>query len=85
MENYVLKQIIARADAGDLEAMLELGKKFANGDGVKRNEAKAEKYLVKAAQSGNVAAQIELGKFYTVSLKYSSVKALDWFEKAVSI
>ncbi len=62
--NYVLKSLIKRADAGDAEATVKLGKMFASGDGVKQNYKKALKYLERAAALKNAEAYVELGKLY---------------------
>lgn len=68
--DYVLKSIKKRADAGDTAAMVELGKKFMNGDGVKKNYKKALKYLERATSERDAEAFVELGKLH---LKMSSI------------
>lgn len=62
--DYVLKSLKMKASAGDVNAMVELGKKFADGDGVKQSYNKAEKYFKKAAKLNCTEGLIELGKLY---------------------
>ena len=46
----------------DSEAMWQLGTFYYNGEGVAKNNAKAEKWLAKAAQIGNKAARTALAR-----------------------
>lgn len=81
MQKYILKQKIARAKAGDAEEQYELGKAYINGEDVRWNEYKGEKYLLSAAAQNHAAAQLELGKFY---LKRDKEKAEHWLAKAAN-
>ena len=62
--DYIIKSLKMKADAGDVNAMVELGKKFANGDGVKQSKGKAEKYFKKAAKHNSAEGYIQLGNLY---------------------
>ncbi|MDE5721922.1 MAG: SEL1-like repeat protein [Clostridia bacterium] len=81
MRKYILKQKIARAKAGDADEQYELGKAYINGEDVRCNEGKGEKYLLSAAAQSHAAAQFELGKFY---LKRDKEKAEHWLAKAAT-
>lgn len=59
-----LNLLIQIATGGDQKSQLELSKKFAQGDGVKRNQKTAAEWLTKAAQAGNPVAQYELSERY---------------------
>ena len=75
-----------RADAGDPEAMVKLGKKFFSGDGVKKNRCKAEKYFKKAALENCAEAYVELGKLYQTGYAYGNGElAEELWTKAVSL
>ena len=53
-----------RAESGDVEAQLEVGKRYMNGDGVRRNTRTAVKYLENAAAKDNLEAIDLLGDCY---------------------
>ena len=54
-------QVTARATKGDAEAELQMGLRYAEGDGVIRNDKEAAKWLEKAARHGKVEAQYRYG------------------------
>ena len=58
-----LSALKEKAAAGDAEAQLQLGLKYANGEGIP--EAEAAKWFQKAAKQGNAKAQLNLGMRYT--------------------
>lgn len=62
--DYAVQSLKMRAKTGDTNAMVELGKKYFSGEGVKRSASKAEKYFKKAAKLNSVEGLIELGKVY---------------------
>ena len=62
--DYAVQSLKMRAKTGDISAMVELGKKYFSGEGVKQSASKAEKYFKKAAKSNSVEGLIELGKVY---------------------
>ena len=51
----------ARAEHGDAEAQLQLGMRYAEGDGVVQNDKEAAKWLALAAQQGQAEAQYRYG------------------------
>ncbi len=48
-----IEELKQKAEAGDAEAQFQLGKKYANGDGVEQDYAEALKWYMKSAEHGN--------------------------------
>jgi hypothetical protein len=74
----------ARAAAGDTDAQLKLGLRYAEGDGVIQNKKEATQWFALAAKQGNTEAQYHYG---LALLKGSGVvqdyrAAFSWIEKA---
>ena len=59
-----LRILLQLADAGDAEAQHALGLIYANGTGVKKNDAEALKWIRKAADQGNADAEYNLYELY---------------------
>src|SRR5664279_4646677 len=55
----------AKADKGDAEAQLSVASRYAYGNGVARDPAKAAKYTLKAAEQGLARAECLLGLLYS--------------------
>ena len=53
-----------KAEQGDADAQSNLGKMYANGDGVPKDSAEAVKWFRKSAEQGYAAAQHNLGVMY---------------------
>ncbi|MEW6590355.1 MAG: tetratricopeptide repeat protein [Pseudomonadota bacterium] len=72
-----------RAEAGDAEAQLQLGMRYAAGDGVVQNDKEAAKWLERAARQGLADAQYEYGLMLLqgrgVVQDYRA--AFEWIEK----
>ena len=62
-QNYT-KDLENRAKAGDSDSQVELGLCYLNGEGVKQNYKKAQKYFESAADQMNAAANYWLGTMY---------------------
>src|SRR5256885_1598996 len=58
LEHLVLAQL---AEAGDISAMVELAKLYANSDGVTEDEQQAYRWYLRAAEAGNAEAQYSVG------------------------
>ena len=73
-----------RAEAGDVEAALELGLAYVNGSGVAKNFAEGAKWLSKAAEQNNALAQYNLAVCYAKGLgkRKNLAQACQWFLKA---
>lgn len=90
-----LEQLRTTASKGVVESQLLLGKRFAVGDGVIKDDEEAIRWfklasgsiiasLVRRAKGGDVEAMVELGRRYTdgIGLPADGVVALDWLRKA---
>jgi TPR repeat protein/tRNA A-37 threonylcarbamoyl transferase component Bud32 len=77
----VFKQL---AEGGNAEAQLDLGKAFAEGRGVKRDDASAAMWYRKAALQGNAEAQLRLGALYADGrgVPRDDFQAYVWFSAA---
>lgn len=50
-----------RAEAGDAEAQLQMGMRYATGDGVVQNDKEAARWFERAARQGLAEAEYEYG------------------------
>ncbi|HRC26585.1 MAG TPA: tetratricopeptide repeat protein [Alphaproteobacteria bacterium] len=66
---------------GETKAFLDLGKAYEKGTGVAPNQAKALDYYMKAAQSGDPRAALQLGGFYEE--QKNAGQAVRWYQKAL--
>src|SRR6266576_132424 len=57
-------EVKAKAEAGDAESEVELGRRYDKGEGVVKNHAEAAKWYRKAAEQNYVDAQFNLGMCY---------------------
>jgi len=73
------------AEDGNAEAQLDLGKAYAEGHGVSRDDARAAIWYRKAALQGNAEAQLRLGELYASGhgVPHSDFEAYVWFSAAV--
>lgn len=78
------KDTAERAERGDVEAQLALGKLYENGTGVGRDEEKAKQWYLKAAQTGHIGAQMALGRLHFQGPPFSEDyrEAMKWYRKA---
>lgn len=74
------------AEAGDLDAIFNLGQLYRLGKGVPRDLDRAVRYYRRAAEAGHVAAQGNLGTLYYFSLPGAPhvADALSWWEMAAA-
>lgn len=79
-----VKQYILLAEQGDSGAQRELGRCYANGEGVGRNDKKAVEYYLKAANQGNIEAQEQLCRCYSIGagVERNLVEAEKWEKMA---
>ena len=80
--NHAIKTLKTRADSGDIDAMLELGKLYNSGD--KYYDAdEAKKWLKKAAEKGSDEAAYLIGCMYYEAVfgDYDYETAAKWFLK----
>jgi TPR repeat protein len=69
---------------GDIDAQMELGKRYFNGNGLPQSFTEAFSYFRKAADYGNPNAQTVLGFMYAngIGVEDNEIKAFIWFRKA---
>lgn len=80
-----IETIKAKAQAGDPEAQVELGKAYLEGkEGLTKDEATAVKWFRKAAEQGNAEGQYELGVcyFYGQGIISNNKEAERWLRKS---
>ena len=83
-ERKQFEAVRAKADKGDADAQLSVAARYASGDGVARDLAKATKYTRKAAEQGLARAQCLLGLLYSNGdgVKVDKAEAARWFHRA---
>jgi TPR repeat protein len=80
----LLQTLRAKAAAGDLEAVYELGWRIAIGVGLPLNEPAAVNWLRQAAEGGHMLAQNNLGARYAAGdgVPLDLAEAYKWFHLA---
>ena len=68
------------AEAGLDEAMIQLSKMYALGEGCEIDYKESDKWLERAADKGNIEAQYKLGMYYINNRQ--STYGCEWLEKA---
>ena len=73
-----------RAEAGDSEALLELGLKYASGEDLAKDDEAALDCFLKGAEAGNTRAMVLAGKMLAAreDVANGGELAASWFEKA---
>ena len=59
-----IEEVKAKAEAGDAESQVELGRRYDKGEGVVKDHAEAAKWYRKAAEQNYAKAQYNLGVCY---------------------
>ena len=59
-----IEEVKAKAEAGDAESQVELGRRYDKGEGVVKDHAEAAKWYRKAAEQNYAKAQYSLGVCY---------------------
>jgi TPR repeat protein len=78
--------IRTRAEKGDVNAQLELGRRYWLGDGIPRNQTEAAFWYRKAAEQGDAAAQYQLGWRFEKGegVAKDEAEATAWYLRAAS-
>ncbi|MGE0658679.1 MAG: peptidoglycan-binding protein [Reyranellaceae bacterium] len=81
-----LPALLGRAEAGEVAAQLELGRRYVQGVGVGRNEVEAAKWLTRAAAQGNGQAQFNVGVMYErgIGVTADIGKAIDYYRRSAA-
>jgi TPR repeat protein len=79
-----LKEVRAKAEAGDAESQVELGLRYVKGEGVTKDQVEAVKWFRKAAEQNFARGQYDLGVcFYAgEGVAKDQVEAVKWYRKA---
>ena len=74
----------SKAEKGDVEAQVELGRIYQDGNGVAKDDAEATKWYLMAANQGRDFAQFELGYMYEkgAGVSKDASEAAKWYRKA---
>jgi uncharacterized protein len=75
---------LAAAERGDAVAQLDLGTRYARGEGVEKDDAEAAKWLRKAADQNLALAQLNMGVLYATGrgVPRNNAEAVRWYRKA---
>jgi len=79
-DKSALKALQERAATGDEDAQCGLGRQYENAFGVPQDNTQAVLWLRKAAEQGNITAQVELGVVFDNIQDYA--QAFTWYSKA---
>src|SRR5215475_3863064 len=63
-DQKLIEEVKAKAEAGDEESQVELGRRYEFGEGVAKDQVEAVKWYRKAAEQHVAAAQYYLGNCY---------------------
>src|SRR5438552_1017960 len=79
-----IREVKAKAEAGDAESQVELGLRYDKGEGVPKDQVEAVKWYRKAAEQNHAEAQYNLGVCYAwgVGVAKDQVEAVKWLRKA---
>lgn len=76
------KELIAKADAGDVDAQFRVGAAYDFGNGAPHDGEKAMKYYLMAAEQGLAEAQNSVGSGLQAAKRYT--EAMAWYERAAA-
>lgn len=78
--------LLARANSGDASAQVQLGEAYADGKGVERDTQQAVAWYRKAADQGNISAELHLAVLYRDGagkmFPRDMAQAAEWYRKA---
>jgi uncharacterized protein len=79
-------EVKRKAESGDAKAQLGLARRYHNGDGVTKDDAKVVEWYQKAAEQGNAFSQYNLGVMYDKGegVPKDAAKAVEWWQKAAA-
>ncbi|WP_197442598.1 tetratricopeptide repeat protein [Lignipirellula cremea] len=79
-----LEDLIAKANQGDPAAQYDLGRRFADGNGVEKDLAAALAWYQKAAARGRVKAEVQLGSFHAhgFATPVNWEESIRWYRQA---
>ena len=84
-DESAFEKSLALAELGDPQAQLDVGYRYANGNGVNKDAVKALKWYLKAAEQGQPRAQYLLALMYDTGLgpvEKNKASSLSWLRKS---
>jgi TPR repeat protein len=84
LDSVLIEKLQSESASGDPTALFELGKAYASGNGVVRDERKAFDCYRKSAELGNAKAQNNLGRIYFNGwgVEKDEGEAIRWFRRS---
>ncbi|MCE9531812.1 MAG: sel1 repeat family protein [Planctomycetes bacterium] len=81
-----LSDLTTKAEKGDAASQYELGKLYASGQGVEKNELTALGWFKKAAAQGHTKAEVSLGSIYAhgFGVKQDWAESIRWYRLAAT-
>ena len=78
------KELLAKAENGDVESQFQLGQTYFNGIEVDEDEEEAVYWYEQAAENGHSGAMYELGQCYSLGMgvEEDEEEAVSWYRKA---
>ncbi|HSK46232.1 MAG TPA: tetratricopeptide repeat protein [Candidatus Binatia bacterium] len=79
-----ISPLVQRAESGDAQAQVELGRAYEDGKGVAQDDERAVQWFRKSADQGNAQAQNALGVMYSLGrgVQRDKEEAVRWYKKA---
>lgn len=79
-------EVMQKAESGSVKDQVGLARRYYNGDGVTKDDAKAAEWYQKAAEQGSDFAQYTLGAMYEKGegVPKDAAKAQEWWKKAAA-
>src|SRR5262249_30251840 len=79
-----IEEVKAKAEAGDAESQVELGRRYYHGEGVSKDEDEMLKWYRKAAEQNFARAQTNVGVAYEdgIGVAKDQEEAVKWYRKA---
>ena len=77
-------EITLRKEAGDADSQFSLGVSYANGEGMRQDDAEAARWYRSAAEQGHADSMVMLGMAYETGtgIAQDNVEAYAWFDAA---
>jgi len=82
--SVAFNDLAKKAEAGDAEAQVQLGRAYEEGNGVLQSDESAVRWYRKSAEQGNANAENSLGVMYALGrgVPRDKEEALRWYKKA---
>jgi TPR repeat protein len=79
-----IEEILGRAEAGEINAQINLAERYLSGEGVPKSHERAAEWYRRSAEQGFPQGQVCLGVCYErgIGVKRDREKAVEWYKKA---